>query len=422
MEQKLHTPEGVRDIYNLECRKKMTVQNQLHHTLHLYGYQDIQTPTFEYMDVFREEIGTISSRELYKFFDREGNILALRPDITPSIARAAATLFEYEEFPIRLCYIGNTFINHSSYQGRLKENTQLGAELIGEDSIEADAEMIAMLVDGLKQVGLKEFQVNIGHVDYLCALLESSGLQEEIKAEIYTLIANRNYFGVDEILDREGTESSIKEAFQILPELVGGVEVLRKAATITTHPKAKSAIVRLLKIYVLLQLYGVEEHVTFDLSMSGSYGYYSGIIFRAYTYGTGDAVVRGGRYDHLLEKYGRSTPSIGFAIIVDELMSALSRQKIDVDSGHRNLIVYNDISQKNAMALAKECRNKGKCIILLKRDAGENKAYYTEYGKKIHADSLLYLNDDGKIEMVHLKTGEERILSPKKRKTEGEIQ
>lgn len=422
MEQKLHTPEGVRDIYNLECRKKMTVQNQLHHILHLYGYQDIQTPTFEYMDVFREEIGTISSRELYKFFDREGNILALRPDITPSIARAAATLFEYEEFPIRLCYIGNTFINHSSYQGRLKENTQLGAELIGEDSIEADAEMIAMLVDGLKQVGLKEFQVNIGHVDYLCALLESSGLQEEIKAEIYTLIANRNYFGVDEILDREGTESSIKEAFQILPELVGGVEVLRKAATITTHPKAKSAIVRLLKIYVLLQLYGVEEHVTFDLSMSGSYGYYSGIIFRAYTYGTGDAVVRGGRYDHLLEKYGRSTPSIGFAIIVDELMSALSRQKIDVDSGHRNLIVYNDISQKNAMALAKECRNKGKCIILLKRDEGENKAYYTEYGKKIHADSLLYLKDDGKIEMVHLKTGEERILSPKKRKTEGEIQ
>lgn len=422
MEQKLHTPEGVRDIYNLECRKKMTVQNQLHHTLHLYGYQDIQTPTFEYMDVFREEIGTISSRELYKFFDREGNILALRPDITPSIARAAATLFEYEEFPIRLCYIGNTFINHSSYQGRLKENTQLGAELIGEDSIEADAEMIAMLVDGLKKVGLKEFQVNIGHVDYLCALLESSALQEEIKAEIYTLIANRNYFGVDEILDREGTESSIKEAFQILPELVGGVEVLRKAATITTHPKAKSAIVRLLKIYVLLQLYGVEEHVTFDLSMSGSYGYYSGIIFRAYTYGTGDAVVRGGRYDHLLEKYGRSTPSIGFAIIVDELMSALSRQKIDVDSGHRNLIVYNDISQKNAMALAKECRNKGKCIILLKRDEGENKAYYTEYGKKIHADSLLYLNDDGKIEMVHLKTGEERILSPKKRKTEGEIQ
>ena len=90
----------------------------------------------------------------------------MRPDITPSIARAVATLFETENFPIRLCYAGNTFINHSSYRGRLKENTQLGAELIGVDSIEADAEMLAMVVDGLKKTGLKEFQVSIGHVDF----------------------------------------------------------------------------------------------------------------------------------------------------------------------------------------------------------------------------------------------------------------
>ena len=144
MEQKLHTPEGVRDIYNKECEIKLALQKKLSTVLHLYGYQDIQTPTFEYYDVFRKEIGSISTRELYKFFDRDGNILALRPDITPSVARAAATLFEGEDMPIRLCYAGNTFINHTSYQGRLKENTQLGAELIGLDSIEADAEMLAM--------------------------------------------------------------------------------------------------------------------------------------------------------------------------------------------------------------------------------------------------------------------------------------
>ncbi len=120
MKQLLHTPEGVRDIYNQECAKKLAVQDKLHEMFHLYGYHDIQTPTFEYFDVFRKEIGTISSRELYKFFDREGNTLVLRPDITPSIARAAATLYEQETMPIRLCYIGNTFINHSSYLGRLK--------------------------------------------------------------------------------------------------------------------------------------------------------------------------------------------------------------------------------------------------------------------------------------------------------------
>ena len=119
MEQLLHTPEGVRDIYHEECAKKLALQNRLHKTLHLYGYHDLQTPMYEYFDVFRKEIGTIPSRELYKFFDRDGNTLVLRPDITPQIARATATLFKDDEFPARLCYVGNTFINHSSYQGRL---------------------------------------------------------------------------------------------------------------------------------------------------------------------------------------------------------------------------------------------------------------------------------------------------------------
>lgn len=416
MEQKLHTPEGVRDIYHSECKKKLAIQDTLHQVLHLYGYQDIQTPTFEYFDVFRKEIGTISSRELYKFFDRDGNTLVLRPDITPSIARAAATLFEDEDFPIRLCYVGNTFINHSSYQGRLKENTQLGAEMIGVDSIEADAEMLAMVVDGLKKVGLKEFQVNIGHVDFIRSLMESTGLDEEVKTEINTLVANRNYFGVDEILDEASASESVREAFRVLSELIGGVEILKKAAAIAPNEKAKQAIVRLLKIYKILCLYGVEDHISFDLSMSGSYLYYTGIIFRAYTYGTGDAVVRGGRYDQLLEKFGKSTPSIGFAIIVDELMNALNRQKIALEVPHTNLIVYTDATLKWAVSLAKEFRSKGKCIELLKRNASDNKADYIEYGKRAQAVSMLYLNEDFTIEMVNLKTGEEKIVNAGKKK------
>ena len=420
MEQKLHTPEGVRDIYNTECRKKLTVQEKLHNTLHLYGYQDIQTPTFEYFDVFREEIGTISSRELYKFFDREGNTLSLRPDITPSIARAAATLFEDEDFPVRLCYIGNTFINHFSYQGRLKENTQLGAELIGEDSIEADAEMIAMLVDGLKKVGLKEFQVNIGHVDFIRTLLCESGLNDERITEVYSLIGNRNYFGVEEVLDSERVSESVKEAFRVLPELIGGAEVLKKAALTVSAREALAAIDRLQKIYELLKHYGDEEHVTFDMSMCGSYGYYSGIIFRAYTYGTGDAIVRGGRYDHLLEKFGKSIPSIGFAIIVDELMSALSRQKIAVDAGHRDLIVYTEDIQQWAFTLAKDYRSNGTCIVLKKCRAEESLSCYEDYGKRIQADNLLFLKEDHDIEVINLKSGEKHLLHAEEKKPEGE--
>ena len=414
MEQKMHTPEGVRDIYNRECETKIAIQKKLSTVLHLYGYQDIQTPTFEYDDVFRKEIGSTSTKELYRFFDREGNILTLRPDITPSVARAAATLFETEDFPIRLCYAGNTFTNHTSYQGRLKENTQLGAELIGLDSIEADAEMLAMVVDGLKRTGLKEFQVNIGHVDFIQSLLEATGLEDDEMDEIRTLINNRNYFGVEEILDNRSVKESVKEAFHILPELMGGPEILESAARIAPSAEARLAVTRLQQIYKLLRLYKAEDHVTFDLSMSGSYGYYTGIIFRAYTYGTGDAVVRGGRYDHLLEKFGKSTPSIGFAIIIDELMSALNRQKISVQTAKRNLLVYTEATEKWAVSLARSFRAKGKNIEMLKREPEEQREVYEAYGKRSSIAGILYLTDDFKIEMVNLRTGEEKTVDARK--------
>ena len=411
MEQKLHTPEGVRDIYNRECAIKLALQKKLNTVLHLYGYQDIQTPTFEYFDVFRKEIGSTSIRDLYKFFDREGNILALRPDITPSIARAVATLFETENFPIRLCYAGNTFINHSSYRGRLKENTQLGAELIGVDSIEADAEMLAMVVDGLKKTGLKEFQVSIGHVDFIQSLFEATNLEDEQKEEIRTLIANRNFFGVEEILDHYEIDDQVKEAFHQLPELTGGPEILADAGRIAPGEAARLAVERLRQIYDLLKIYGVEDHVTFDLSMSGGYGYYTGIVFRAYTYGTGDAVVRGGRYDHLLEKFGKETPSIGFAIIVDELMNALSRQKISVDTIRRNIIVYNEETESNAIILAGNFREKGRCIELIRQKEGQDKSLYESYAKRKNAAALIYLCDDKKLEMTNLITGEKKTAN-----------
>ena len=214
--QMLHTPEGVRDIYSLEYGKKAVLEEKLQKIFHLYGYHDIQTPTFEYFDVFGKEIGTTPVKELYKFFDREGNTLVLRPDITPSIARAAMTVFDTEQLPIRLCYKGNTFINQSSYQGRLHENTQAGAELIGIDSVEADAEMVVMAVDSLKEVGLKEFQIHIGSVDFFESLIEETGLSMEDEKRLRELISNRNYFGVEELLEQEQVKVTTKTALLVL--------------------------------------------------------------------------------------------------------------------------------------------------------------------------------------------------------------
>ena len=111
----LHTPEGVRDIYDGEYNQKIKIEEQLLEVLKLYGYKRIQTPMFEFFDIFNRDKGSVSSKEMYKFFDREGNTLVLRPDMTPSIARCVAKYYEEEELPIRLCYKGNTFINNHSF-------------------------------------------------------------------------------------------------------------------------------------------------------------------------------------------------------------------------------------------------------------------------------------------------------------------
>lgn len=265
-----------------------------------------------------------------------------------------------------------------------------------------------MVVDGLKKTGLNEFQVSIGHVDFIRGLMNAADLQEQESQEVRTLIANRNFFGVEELLDSKNVKENIKEAFSVLPELVGGPEVLEKALKTAPDLNARLGVTRLQQIYRLLELYGAEDHIIFDLSMSGSYGYYTGIIFRAYTYGTGDAVVRGGRYDHLLAKFGKDTPSIGFAIILDELMNALNRQKITVDTVHQNLIIYTEATEKKAISLACNFREKGRNIELIKRDTTEEREVFEAYAQRKGASALLYLRDDEKIELVNLKTGEEK--------------
>ena len=412
MKKLLHTPEGVRDIYNVECGKKLALESRLKKVFHMYGYHDIQTPTFEYFDVFRKEIGTIPSRELYKFFDKEGNTLVLRPDFTPSIARAAATLFQEEQLPIRLCYTGSTFVNHSSYQGRLRETTQMGAELLGDDSVEADAEMLALVIESMLTIGLKEFQLTVSNVDFLQSLIEDADLDEDARERVRELITNRNFYGVEEYLESIQVKRSSKEAFGKMNELLGGVDILEKAKNIAPNSKGVMALRRLEKIYEILKLYGVEKFVTFDLSMSGTYGYYTGIIFRGYTYGTGDAIVKGGRYDHLIEKFGKKSASIGLAIVIDELMKALIRQKIRIVYTRKNTIVlYDEGRLREAIALAKDFRRKAKNTGLVKKSKDKLLEAYVEYGKEYYAGNLIYIKKSGEITMINLVNGEQKTLN-----------
>ena len=324
-EQLLHTPEGVRDIYGSEFVKKFELEHTLFEVMNSYGYQGIETPTFEFFDVFGKEVGTVPSKELYKFFDKEGNTLVLRPDMTPSIARAVSKYFHNDE-AIRLCYMGSTFINHDKYQGRLKETTQLGAELMGDGSVKADVELISMLVAALQKAGLKEFQVSLGQVRFFRSLLLEADLDDETEELLRLHISQKNRFAVEELVETLDIPESLKIAFGALADLSGSVGVLEKARSLTDNEMALKAVSILEDIYEGLKGCGCEKYVSFDLGMLSKYDYYTGIIFRAYTFGSGEAIVKGGRYDKLLSHFGRKLPAVGFAIVIDQLMIALNRK------------------------------------------------------------------------------------------------
>lgn len=397
MEEKLlHTPDGVRDIYDSEYKRKRKVMSELHHVLELYSYRDIQTPTFEYFDIFSKEKGSAPSNEMFKFFDRDNNTLVLRPDITPSIARCVAKYYETEDLPIRLCYEGNTFTNKISHQGKLCEVTQVGGELVNDDSSAADAEILATVVDCIQASGLEEFQVEVGDIDFFKGVIEEAGLSTEEETRIRAYIQNKNFFGLQEYVKQLNISEHLKQVLVSFEHLFGGVDMLEQAQKLVQNRRSLEALDRLQKVYQALAFYHCEEHISFDLSMLSDFKYYTGILFKGYTYGTGAAIVRGGRYNALLRQYGKEAPAIGFAFVIDELMNAISRQKIEVAIEEQDIVIlYQRDCQQKAVELGANMRKEGRKVELIRMSQKKTLDEYKAYAKREHFETLIYLDQAG---------------------------
>lgn len=385
----IHTPEGVRDIYGMELARKRSVKEALRKRLSLYGYDDIQTPTFEFFDIFSREVGTTPSKELYKFFDKEGNTLVLRPDFTPSIARCAAKYFMDDAAPIRLSYEGNVFTNGSELQGKLKETTQMGAELIGEPSVDADAEMLCMVIDGLRACGFEEFQVSIGEMNYFKGLCEEAALSDETLDELRSSISAKNYFGAEELLTAHNVTD---ETIRLLLETseIGSIEELGGLKAKIKNKRSLLALERLEQVYELMKKrYGLEKYISFDLGMLSKFHYYTGIIFKAYTYGVGDAIVKGGRYDGLLTRFGKEAPAIGCVFLLDDIMSALTTQKLTPEITEQTVwFVYDGVHREEAMRQMIEHRERGVAAAAIPYTEGKTEEDYRAYAAKHHAASV----------------------------------
>lgn len=397
----LHTPEGVRDIYGKENAAKNALISGMLNSFDRFGYHNIKTPTMEFFDIFSEERGSVPSKDLFKLFDREGNTLVLRPDNTPSIARFVAKSYMDVNVPIKLSYNVNTFVNNSELQGKLKETTQIGCELINDGSVDADAEIISMVVEALKSSGLDNFLVEIGQVDFYKGLIKEAGLDAETENMLTTRIENKNVFGVEDLLNEYKVPENLKKAFLDLPTLYGSTEVLEKAKSVTNNSTSLAAIERLEKLYALLEEYGVEKYISFDLGMISNFKYYTGIIFKAYTHGLGDEIVAGGRYDNLISQFGKEACAVGFAIYIDQFLTAMNAMDLDYSRYYENtVIIYDQASRKTALNKAKDLRKDSVRTELIPIDSNISLEEYVEFKKDEGATKIITIVDNKEDEVL----------------------
>ncbi|MBQ2614151.1 MAG: ATP phosphoribosyltransferase regulatory subunit [Clostridia bacterium] len=327
-EKVTHTPKGLSDILWDECDLKFRIETVARETFSKHGYKMVQTPTFEYFDVYHTATPN-KAESMFKFFDVNGRMLALRPDFTTSIARLAATKSLGEDIPLKLSYSGSTFRNDEAFsQARQREFSQVGIELIGENKPEADAEVISVVIETLLAAGMKQFQIDIGQVGYFMELAKQAQLNPEQADQLRSLINDKDFVAIEQFLNILEIPEELKKIFAGMPTQFGEVSVIQTAMEQQGIGNgAKAALKNLEQIYQVLAELHYEQYISIDLGMVPHLDYYTGMIFKGFTYGVGFPICSGGRYDTLMEKFGKKQPATGAAIGVERLMAALQDEK-----------------------------------------------------------------------------------------------
>lgn len=322
------TPKGVRDFLPEEAAWKRILESRINKVFTSFGYREVVTPTIEHLAVFTK--GSELDEKMYRFVDREGEILALRPDMTTPIARVVSGRLKDEPLPLRLCYSGNLFRYDEPQAGRQREFYQAGVELVGGSSPEADAEVVALAYYSLAAAGVKNFRIDLGHMGYVGGLLAELALNEEEISSVRRCLIHKDLVGLEENLRsvRRSRKQHLEllEVFLSLPRLRGGLEILNQAAQLSKNPVSEAALANLSAIYTALKQYGIEEAIVIDLSMVKEMDYYTGMILEGYSREMGYYLCSGGRYDNLLAQFGFPAPATGFALGVDRVLLVLERQ------------------------------------------------------------------------------------------------
>lgn len=401
---KIYTPDGVQDILFEECYLKRNIESKLRELFRGNAYREVETPTMEFYDAFSSD-KALPQETMFKFFDQQGRILVLRPDITIPIARVAATKCREMEYPLRFSYIGNVFRYNDFGGGKQNEFTQAGVEILGTNTPESDAEVIAIAINAMKAAGLENFQVDIGQVEFFKGLMEETGLSDESVEQIRVLIDRKDFVGVGELLNGSSIRDDLKKLILELPGLFGSTDVIDRVEAMKVNKRSGDALENIRQVLGILEDYGLSQYVSVDLAMLRGLDYDTGIIFRGFTYGIGFPVLTGGRYDRLVEEFGMECPATGFSLGVNMIMMALQRQKAAFAKPCTDSIVcYEPGGRKTAFELCGELRRQG---LVVELDISHNGV---EAMKRYAADrdigGVISILDADTVEIHYLETGE----------------
>ncbi|USS41645.1 histidine--tRNA ligase [Thermococcus aggregans] len=320
--------KGTRDLLPEDMVKRRYVFEKIREVFEIYGFKEILTPTFEYTKLFELRSGEEVVEQLYAFEDKGGRYIALRPDLTSSVARLFVNSFQNAPKPIRWYYIANMFRYEEPQSGRLREFWQAGVELIGSQNIEADAEVIALFIESYLNTGLKEFTVNIGDRVLLDEFAKMLGVKDDVG--LMRLIDKKDKITREEFIESLKnfglSEEGIEKVFALI-ELKGKPDdVLPKAYELFESETAREELKTIEELFELLKAYGVEDYALIDFGIARGFDYYTSIVFEAIApneLGIG-SIGGGGRYDKLIEVFGgKPTPATGFAIGIERLIPIL---------------------------------------------------------------------------------------------------
>lgn len=315
-------PAGVRDVLPVEAEELRGIEAALRRRIGLYGYREVMTPVIELAAVLdRAQEGAPAAA--YRLFDDRGRVLTLRPDLTIPAARLVASRMADRAAPVRVFYVARAFRPPPPGRPRPAEQRQAGVELVGPAGPEADAEVIGLLVEALRDAGLERVRVGVADVSLTAEVLGALGVQGPAATRLRQALAARNLVAWRRGVATLGLGGDEERLLTDLPGLRGGADVLDRVRS--TVPRAADACARLARTLELAGATGTDVEVGVDLSVLRDWPYYSGVVFEAYAPGVSEPVAVGGRYDALGARFGHDRAAVGFAVGLELLHRALAQ-------------------------------------------------------------------------------------------------